>query len=91
MKAMPTPRMALRMAGVMMKSLCLRGFSAITSGLGGMEASAMAAKVSMMRFTQSICVTVSGSAVPKKAPSRTLNSATMLMVSWKTMNRWMFL
>ena len=45
----------------------------------------------MMRFTHSICVTVSGSEVPKNAPSSTLSRATTLMVSWNTMKRWMFL
>mgnify|MGYP000671244561 CR=1 FL=1 len=52
--ASPTPNILLRIALVMIKSLVLRGFSFITSGLGGMEASAMAAKVSIMRFTHNI-------------------------------------
>ena len=89
--ASPTPNILLRIALVMIKSLVLRGFSFITSGLGGMEASAMAAKVSIMRFTHNIWVTVSGSSVPRKAPSNTLANATTLIVSWKTMKRWMFL
>lgn len=54
---------------------------------GGIDAKAMAAKVSIIRFTQSICVTVSGSSVPKKAPNKTLANATTLIVSWNTMKR----
>ena len=63
----------------------------ITSMLGDIEARAMAANVSIIRFTQSICVTVSGRAEPKNAPRRTLSNATTLMVSWNTMKRCMFL
>ena len=51
----------------------------------------MAAKVSMMRFTHSICVTVSGLCVPMKAPLRTMKHAATLTVSWKSRKRWMFL
>ena len=47
----------------------------ITRSAGGSEASAMAANVSMMRFTQSICVTVSGESVPMKAPANTMKQA----------------
>ncbi len=53
-KQKPTPSIFLRMALVMMKSLVLRGFSFMTSALGGIDAKAMAAKVSIIRFTQSI-------------------------------------
>lgn len=86
-KQKPTPSIFLRMALVMMKSSVLRGFSFMTSALGGIDAKAMAAKVSIIRFTQSICVTVSGSSVPKKAPNKTLANATTLIVSWNTMKR----
>ena len=58
--------------------------------VGGSEASAMAAKVSMMRFTQSIWVTVSGDCVPRKAPASTTRQAHTLTVVWKSMKRWMF-
>lgn len=51
---MPTPRMFRPMGRVMMWSVVLRGGSCITRSSGGREASASAAKVSMMRFTQSI-------------------------------------
>lgn len=65
----------------MMKSVLRRGFSFITLSLGGIEAKAKAAKVSMMRFTHSICVTVRGRSVPTIEPSSTMKSATKLIVS----------
>ena len=71
----------------MMKASRLRGFSFITSRLGGSEANAMAAKVSMMRFTHRICVMVSGISVPIKAPKSTSSSAVTLTTSWKKMKR----
>ena len=74
-----------------MKALRSRGLSRITRSEGGSEARAMAAKVSMMRFTHSICVTVSGLCVPMKAPLRTMKHAATLTVSWKSRKRWMFL
>ena len=82
------PRIMLRLT---MKASLGRGFSCITSRLGGSEASAMAAKVSMMRFIHSICVMVSGSSVPRNEPHSTSNSAVTLTTSWKKMKRWMFL
>ena len=63
----------------------------MTVSLGGMEARAKAAKVSMIRFTHSICVTVSGSSVPIIDPNNTISKATKLIVSWNTMKRWIFL
>ena len=48
---------------------------------GRQRSRAMAAKVSMMRFTHSICVTVSGLCVPMKAPLRTMKHAATLTVS----------
>ena len=75
----------------MMWSVVLRGGSCITRSSGGREASASAAKVSMMRFTQSICVTVRGDSVPRNAPMSTMRQAATLMVIWKTMKRWIFL
>lgn len=44
----------------------------------------------MIRFTHSICVTVRGDSVPRKAPMSTMRQAATLMVIWNTMNRWMF-
>lgn len=75
---------------LMMNAPWLRGFSFITSADGGSEARAMAAKVSMMRFTHSICVTVRGDCLPRKAPANTIKQAATLTVSWKRMKRWMF-
>ena len=43
-----------RMAGDMIKSVRLRGFSFITSMLGAIDANAIAANVSIIRFTHSI-------------------------------------
>ena len=83
--------MALPMPGVMMKSLCLRGLSFITSLEGGSEAKAMAAKVSMMRFTQRIWVTVRGISVPMSEPPNTKSRAVRLTTNWKKRKRWMFL
>ena len=81
------PRMPRSMEGEMMKSPARRGRSLITSRDGGSEARAMAAKVSMMRFTQSICVTVSGISVPMTEPPSTSSRAVTLTTSWKKMNR----
>ena len=57
-----------------------RGFSFITAADGGNEASAMAANVSIIRLTHSICVTVSGTSVPIKAPVSTIKQATTFTV-----------
>ena len=83
------PSMPRHMAGATMKSVRRRGFSRITSGVGGSEARAMAANVSMMRLTQSICVTVRGDCVPRKAPMSTMRQAATLMVIWKSTKRCM--
>ena len=75
---------------VMMKASRSLGLSRMTDGEGGSEARAMAAKVSMMRLTQSICVTVSGDSVPIMAPTSTMRQAERLTVSWKRRKRWIF-
>ena len=75
----------------MMKSVLLRGFSPITSCEGGSDARAMAAKVSMMRLTQRICVTVSGISVPMTEPPSTSSRAVRLTTSWKNRKRCRFL
>ena len=46
--------MLIAMGRVMIKAFLSRGLSRITFSIGGSEASAIAAKVSMIRFTQSI-------------------------------------
>ena len=86
----PVMRMLAHMGLEMMNAWRERGGSFITCSVGGSEASAMAAKVSMMRFTQSIWVTVSGDCVPRKAPASTTRQAHTLTVVWKRMKRWMF-
>ena len=68
-----------------MKASVRRGGWSMTSRDGGSEAKAMAAKVSMMRFTHSICVTVSGSSVPMNEPPNTKSRAATLTTSWKKM------
>ena len=90
-KATPMKTIPLAMPLVIMKSVCLRGLSFITSRDGGSEASASAAKVSMMRLTQSIWVTVSGSSVPMTEPPSTSSKAVTLTTSWKKRKRCMFL
>ena len=86
-KTTPMPPIIHAIVRLMMKSVRGRGASFMTSAEGGSDASAMAAKVSMMRFTHSICVTVSGDSVPKKAPKRTMRQAIRLTVIWKRMKR----
>ncbi|CCY64936.1 unknown [Prevotella sp. CAG:1124] len=68
---------------VMIKSDCLRGLSFMTSRDGGSDARASAANVSIIRLTQSIWVTVSGSSVPITEPPSTSSSAVTLTISWK--------
>ena len=85
----PHVRIVRAMPGVMMNSSRGRGFSSITSGLGGSEAMAIAAKVSMMMLTQRICTTVRGMSVPKTAPTKQITMAAKLIVSWKRTKRWM--
>ena len=58
-----------------------RGASSITLRSGGSEASAPAARVSIMRFTHSIWVTLKGISVPKAEPRNTINNATRLIVN----------
>ena len=67
-----------------------RGLSFITRSLGGSEASAPAANVSIIRFTQSIWVIVSGDSVPNREPNKTNRQAVTLIVNWNNRNFWMF-
>ncbi len=57
-----------------------RGLSSITDSDGGSEARAMAAKVSIIRLTHSIWVTVSGDCMPINEPASTIRQATTLTV-----------
>ena len=86
-KRAPTERMFAHMALSIMKSSRLRGASFITAIEGGSDASAIAAKVSIMRFTQSICVTVRGVSMPRSAPISTMKQAPIVTVIWKRMKR----
>ena len=85
----PHVKIVRAMAGVMMNSSRGRGLSPITSALGGSEAIAIAAKVSMMILTQRICTTVSGMSVPNTAPTKQMRIAAKLIVNWKSTKRWM--
>ena len=84
----PQVKMVRAIARVMMNSSLGRGLSRITSALGGSEAIAIAAKVSMMMLTQRICTTVSGISVPNTAPTKQMTMAAKLIVSWNSTNRW---
>ena len=64
-----------------------RGLSSMTEREGGSEARAIAPKVSIIRFTQSICVTVSGDSAPINEPHRTSRQAATLTVSWNSRKR----
>ena len=90
-KKSPAPTICRIMGRSMMWLFGWRGRSRITRLSGGSDESAMAAKVSMMRFTHSICVTLSGESRPMKAPASTMRQAQMLMVIWKRRKRLMFL
>ena len=79
------------MEGVTIKSLFFLGLVFITFGSGGNEANAPAAKVSIIRFTQSICVTVNGNCCPNTEPKNTIKSAATLIVNWNSIKRCMFL
>ena len=61
----------------------------MTMLLGGNEAKARAAKVSMMRLTHSIWVTVSGDWRLKNEHTPTTRQAHTLTTNWNMMNRWM--
>ena len=89
-KKMPTPRIFSSIERSRMNAFRSRGLSFITLSVGGSADSAKAAKVSIIRFTHSICVTVSGVSVPMKAPQSTSRHAATFTVSWKSRNRCMF-
>ena len=86
-KSKPVETMLRFIFLVIMKSSRRRGLSPITFCEGGNDASAIAANVSMMRFTQSICVTVSGDCSPVNAPVKTIKQATTLTISWNSTKR----
>jgi len=57
------------------------GFSSKRSSEGGSVARANAAKVSMIKLTQSICTEVKGESEMATPPMKTINIATMLTVN----------
>ena len=67
-----------------------RGLSSITRRSGGRDDRAIAANVSIIRFTHSICVTVRGESSPMNAPRSTIRQAQTLIVIWNRMKRLMF-
>ena len=82
----PTMDIAHPIVRLMMKSVCFLGFFLITSLSGGSDASAIAAKVSMIRFTHSIWVMVRGSSVPINEPPNTSSRAVTFTTNWKKIN-----
>ena len=66
------------------------GLSVITLWSGGSDDKAIAAKVSIIKFTHNICVTLSGESSPMNAPNKTMRQAHTLMVIWNKMNLLMF-
>ena len=90
-KYSPVPTTSAAMARSMMLSVRRRGLLFITSLDGGREASASAAKVSIMRFTHNIWVTVSTGSGVMNAPIITVRQAVMFTVSWKRMKRCMLM
>ena len=87
-KNIPVTRIATAIVRVMIKASLRRGFSPSTSREGGSEASAMAAKVSIIRLIQSIWVMVRGSSVPMSDPPSTSSRAVTFTTNWKKMKRW---
>ena len=73
--------------GVTINAPGSRGESFITSGSGGSVANASAAKVSMIIFTHSICIAVSGISTPRPGPITAVDTAATLIVNWKTIKR----
>ena len=76
----PIEAMIMPIGFVMIKSFLFRGFDCITLSFGGRDANAIAAKVSIIRFTHNICVTVSGGCSPKNAPKTTTRHATTFTI-----------
>ena len=83
----PVEKMRIIILRERIKSVERRGLFFITSLLGGNDANANAAKVSIMRFTHNICVTVNGDCVPVNAPITTMRHATIFTTSWNNTNR----
>ena len=72
-------------------ALTERGCSFMTVFVGGNDANANAAKVSMIKFTHNIWVTVNGDYATMNAPMTRIKQAATFTVIWKRMKRLMFL
>ena len=86
----PTPTICVPIPLFIIWLLGSRGLSFSTRLFAGNEDRAIAANVSMIRFTQSICVTFRGESRPVNAPISTIRHAQMLIVIWKRMNLCIF-
>lgn len=73
--------MFLHIGRVIMVAFFLVGGLYMTSRRGGSVASASAAKVSMIRLTQSIYTAVRGESLKMTEPMKTMHKATTLTVS----------
>ena len=70
----------------MIESFFGYGFPLIISGLGGSVAKARAAKVSIIKLTHSIYIEFIGESPKKMPPTKAINIATILTVSWNCRN-----
>ena len=68
-----------------------RGFFLMSTLLGGSDASARAANVSMIRLTHNIWVTVKAGCLLKNEQIATTRQAQTLTASWNRMKRWILL
>jgi hypothetical protein len=81
-KVPPWIRILLNIFLVMMKSFIPLGFFFRTALSDGSVAKANAAKVSIIKLTHNICVTVNGKEIPINGPIKAVISATTFIVSW---------
>lgn len=72
--------MFLHMVAFTIFSNLLTGCLSKSASLGGSVAKAKAAKVSIIRLTQSICTAVKGGSEKIRAPANTMNRATKFTV-----------
>lgn len=76
----------LHIKGVIIYSVLEYGILNKSSSDGGSVARAKAARVSMIKFTQSIWTGVNGDSLIKTAPKKAIKIATTLTVSWNWRN-----
>ena len=79
----PTPKISYHILFVIINALGSRGCSDITASLAGSVANAKAAKVSIIKLTHSIWITVNGKSTPINGPTQAIPIATTFTVSWK--------